>query len=415
MQKSTESQETESDLLASKLKDYARKFSALMKTTIPCWIRTEGYGIFPNKVDSNRQLYNYAVIEARQDELSRILLLYADQLDSAKNLLALFEELGTDFADLSSKAKAVVYSGWCDHFLHNENNKIAFLVEALFPSPNLFSLEHPQQLAAEKQGIIEICQHSGRHSEIYITNLAEAALFFTKELVNRLGSAHQSLNLPNVSEFCCSVGREDERRRPKHPEEILPIVKKLKMKWLRADDPSPYNSQQLIDDLWADMDLLGWTLPACPKLTEIRARPFQPDSRFHRDQWRDYRAALSQTEQVAQQNISMMTQSGDGNDAKSLLVKADDVSVALKEEEWWFASNPPKGSKYQHGTLDGCFKDLATWMNIDKRTLKTHNGKTGWWITRIHVRRYKIWFSDNRMYAKANQRRLELSPPDDMK
>jgi DNA-binding transcriptional ArsR family regulator len=125
---------------------------------------------------------------------------------------------------------------------------------------------------------------------------------FAAGLAKRLRTYPQPLYPPSEKEFCCSVGKEEERSQPKTPAEILPLIQTLKMQWQRADDPGPSDPQQLVDDLWADMVPLGWPLPACPKLPETQTPAFLTDPPTHKYLWREYQLALSQVETLAREH-----------------------------------------------------------------------------------------------------------------
>jgi hypothetical protein len=59
----------------------------------------------------------------------------------------------------------------------------------------------------------------------------------------------------------------------------------------------------------------------------------------------------------------------------------------------WFKSEPPADSKFKHGPISGKLKDLCDWTEIDRRTLRSNNGKTGWWIQKEHAQLFAVWFS----------------------
>ena len=92
-----------------------------------------------------------------------------------------------------------------------------------------------------------------------------------------------------------------------------------------------------------------------------------------------------------------------------------DLSASSAQGGEWFDDDPPAESRFKHGALEGPLKSLARWMGIDQRTLAKHNGRTGWWIKKIHGRSYAAWFSTERNYAQANQKRLAEATRDSTK
>ncbi|MCH7752860.1 MAG: hypothetical protein IH898_11990 [Planctomycetes bacterium] len=415
MSKSCDNLDAELEQLVSKLDDYAERFRATAELAIPCWINGEKHQAFPSDTDITRNLFRWARIETLHEKPRRIVWMYQDDLQPAKPLIELLEEFGVVLADLSEEARSLVYVGWCKHFLPDYNDKVAFSIEALFPEPAWHRPRLPQHLKAESQGIIEVKRISGRYTEIYLKNLAEAAAHFTIELAERLRTDPQPIYPPTEGELCCSVAEEEERRRPKKPEEILPIIQKLKVRWQRPDDYGPPNPQQLIDDLWADMVPLGWILPPCPKLSEVRPLAHVTDPPAKKKQWREYLAALSDAEHTAREHLPAPSGSSVANkirEAQTKAIETHSVSITIP---LWFSSVPPEESKYKYGVLEGCVKDLANWIGVDRRTLQKHNGSSAWWIQKIHDRMFCAWFSDQNSYAKANQRRLGSQSPGDMK
>ena len=81
----------------------------------------------------------------------------------------------------------------------------------------------------------------------------------------------------------------------------------------------------------------------------------------------------------------------------------------------WFASEPPEGSRYKHGPVEGQISELADWMNVDRRTLRSRNGKGSWWIQKEHSRKFLAWFATKQKYAEVNQRRLAAESRNDTK
>jgi len=51
-------------------------------------------------------------------------------------------------------------------------------------------------------------------------------------------------------------------------------------------------------------------------------------------------------------------------------------------------------------------KELAEWMGMDQRTIKKLNGRTSWWVKKVHGKKFAVWFSSQGKYAAANQKRL---------
>ncbi|MHC4402233.1 MAG: hypothetical protein ACYTG0_21405 [Planctomycetota bacterium] len=43
---------------------------------------------------------------------------------------------------------------------------------------------------------------------------------------------------------------------------------------------------------------------------------------------------------------------------------------------------------------------------MDSRTLRKQNGRTGWWIRKIHGEKFSAWFTTQKKYADANAKRL---------
>ncbi len=309
MSKSCDNLDAELEQLVSKLDDYAERFSATAKLPIPCWINSEIHQGLPSDADIKRYPSRWTYIKFRNDEPRRVVWFYEDDLPQAKPLVELLEDLGAELAKLSDPVKSLVYVGWCKHFLpdHNSkvlpelNSKIDFSIEALLPDSAYHGSRLPQYMNAESDGVFEVKYISGRYAEIYLKNLAEAAAHFTIELAERLRTDPQPIYPPTEGELCCSVAEEEERRRPKKLEEILPVIQKLKVRWQRPDDYVTFDPQQQIDDLWADMVPLGWILPLCPKLSEVRALACLTDPLAHRNLWREYQAALSLAGTVAQE------------------------------------------------------------------------------------------------------------------
>jgi hypothetical protein len=81
----------------------------------------------------------------------------------------------------------------------------------------------------------------------------------------------------------------------------------------------------------------------------------------------------------------------------------------------WFEDDPPADSRFKHEPLEGPLKSLARWMGMDQRTLAKHNGQAGWWIRKIHGRKYAAWFSTEHKYAEANRKRVVETAPDSTK
>lgn len=76
------------------------------------------------------------------------------------------------------------------------------------------------------------------------------------------------------------------------------------------------------------------------------------------------------------------------------------------ENDQWFADDPPAGGKFTFGPLEGTVKAIAEWMDMDYRTIKRFNGRTGWWVKQVHGKMFAVWFSTQGKYAAANQKRL---------
>jgi hypothetical protein len=81
----------------------------------------------------------------------------------------------------------------------------------------------------------------------------------------------------------------------------------------------------------------------------------------------------------------------------------------------WFAEDPPVDSKFKYGPLEGPSKNIASWMEIGHRTLKKQNGRTSWWIKKVHGKSFAVWFSTQKRYAAANTNRLAAETQNDTK
>lgn len=81
----------------------------------------------------------------------------------------------------------------------------------------------------------------------------------------------------------------------------------------------------------------------------------------------------------------------------------------------WFLDDPPKDGKFKSGPLEGPLKKIAEWMDMDHRTIKRLNGRTSWWVKKVHGKKFSVWFSTQEKYATINQKRLAASPQNDTK
>jgi hypothetical protein len=153
-------------------------------------------------------------------------------------------------------------------------------------------------------------------------------------LAKRLRDPPPSEESSGKPDFCCHVAAEEERLRPKRPEEILPIIQKLKLRWQRADVPGPSSAQLLIDDLWADMIPHGWTMPACPKLASVPTLAYLTNRPAHENLWREYHAALSQAEKVVKEQT-----------AQSI------ANLKVTGQDWKDSSSPASGASEPHENL----------------------------------------------------------------
>ena len=82
----------------------------------------------------------------------------------------------------------------------------------------------------------------------------------------------------------------------------------------------------------------------------------------------------------------------------------DEVDVVVVAT--WFDADPPSGSKFGVGPIEGTLKELSRWIAVDHRTLEFWNGRSSWWIKREHRTKFTVWFASQQKYAEANQRRL---------
>ena len=297
---------SEPELLATVLEDYATRFAAYSDLGNPCWIIEESPHRLPWVPDLSRNLLPWGVTYRFEFVARRKIWLYEVDLPKASPMLGLFKELGAEFAQSSQLAKSLVYVDWCPHCLANADDSISHSFEALFPEPCPFrnNILFPATTTAS---VSRISTHNyGQYQEIHIPNLALGVVEALGALAERLRNPLPPDEFPKKGEFCCPVAEAEERQRLKPPEEILPIIQKLKMRWQRADDYGPTNSQELIDDIWSDMVPLGWTLPPCPKLSDTRAPTRLTDPPAYKKLWREYHTALSQAEAVARAQVSSM-------------------------------------------------------------------------------------------------------------
>jgi len=85
------------------------------------------------------------------------------------------------------------------------------------------------------------------------------------------------------------------------------------------------------------------------------------------------------------------------------------------ENDQWFADDPPPGGKFTFGPLEGTVKAIAEWMGMDQRTIKRLNGRTSWWVKKVHGKKFIVWFSTQAKYATANEKRLAAASQNRMK
>ena len=82
------------------------------------------------------------------------------------------------------------------------------------------------------------------------------------------------------------------------------------------------------------------------------------------------------------------------------------VRSGVETEQWWMDDDPEDESKYRYGPIKGSLLQLAAWNELDHRTLKTNNGRTGWHIVKEHGRSFRMWFSSQHVFMTANGRRI---------
>jgi hypothetical protein len=99
------------------------------------------------------------------------------------------------------------------------------------------------------------------------------------------------------------------------------------------------------------------------------------------------------------------------------VAKGSQLTVAPTDSQGgdWFSEDPPKDSRFRFGPLEGSLKDLAAWIGVDTRTLRTHNGQTSWWVKKEHGKNSLAWLSTQGKFATANQKRLAESAQNDTK
>ena len=90
-------------------------------------------------------------------------------------------------------------------------------------------------------------------------------------------------------------------------------------------------------------------------------------------------------------------------------------SDAVETVHWWMDCDPANDSKYSYGPIKGNLRKLAAWTEIGQVTLKRRNGYASWYIVKEHGRSFRMWFSSQYVYMKANGLHLSEIAQNDMK
>ena len=70
----------------------------------------------------------------------------------------------------------------------------------------------------------------------------------------------------------------------------------------------------------------------------------------------------------------------------------------------WFNCAPLSESRWKYGPIKATLKHLDASTEIDRRTLKSHNGKSWWYIRKIHATSYELWCDSEAKRAEIEQR-----------
>lgn len=293
----SESVRGELSRIAKELDAFAKGFEGRGVRTIPCWLIVGDSARPPTTRDVDRTI-SVAELYRRHPSDGRCRLwVYEEDAPESAPILDDLNALGAKLGQLSDNAKAVVYEAWCPHCLQN-TNATCQAIDALFPRNAEGFLRTLPDALPRSVAELRAGSRISFEPELAIPDLAKAATKAAQRLAMQLRSDPKVPD-PPADGLCCSVARDEERARLKRPKEILPRIDELRDKWARAQDFGPSDPQQELEDLWADMIRLGWELPPCPVLPEVKYLMVKRDTTESRALWREYHAALSLAKRVA--------------------------------------------------------------------------------------------------------------------
>jgi hypothetical protein len=194
--------------------------------------------------------------------------------------------------------------------------------------------------------------------------------------------------------------------------ELLARIHQRRKDWPEPDDLNVFDPPNCVNEIWGAMIRLGLKPPPVPEM--VSGHTFRHTVYFgNKDQrdrdelalrtWRQFHEALN----IAQKTLEAASQSNAD--------KADGAFDAREGKEHetadgaWFRSDPSEDSRYEYGPIETTLKNLADWMGIDQRTLRTNNGKSWWRINAVHRTKYRAWFTSLKQYAKINTKFLQTN------
>ena len=106
------------------------------------------------------------------------------------------------------------------------------------------------------------------------------------------------------------------------------------------------------------------------------------------------------------QSLLQISESSDKKDLnQSNALESPEVDDQLSEgrevkTDWCFNFDPEAGSRYRHGPAKGEITQIAKAIGVNVKTVKKWNGRSTYFIRRLHSKSFKVWFDSLAEFEK---------------